>query len=921
MDIEAEAIKEVKCKCGKRIDTSKGHAFQAVKCPQCGKLLTVPGRIGDIVLLKELGKGAMGVVFRGIEQNLGRSVAVKVLKREKSNKENQERIELTLAEARSLASLNHPNVVQVFSIDLAQSNPYIVMELVDGGRLDEMIKKQGVIDEAHALEIAIEVAEGLNAALGVGLVHGDVKPANILLDKQGICKLIDFGIAHSLDDKDGPEFLGTPYFVAPEIVRREQIDHRADIFSLGVTLFHALTGKRPYSGDNVKQIIRARMDAPAPSIREVIRQLHPRTAQVVARMLERQTLDRHQTYDDLITDLAEALGAVRLIKSPGQQMVGTQPIPAANEIGQGSSTQTQSDKKRLPVKLIAGAVLIVMIGLGGGAWLLNVFSKPVNPDHPIDPGGTTGTSGSLPSGPSGAGGANVDLSRPDHFFSFTSFAGKNSAKLLQVNGDAQIKRRQLVLTEDKAESRGSVFYRKPVQLSQGFMTWFRFKINSGTGKPGDGFAFIIQNDSPKALGSKGGGLGYAADTKRKTQGPAWKSAIKKGVAVEFDTFAGDPKDPAGIAIHTSSGGVLNAAGDRAIGGVAKFPFKITDGKTYLAAIRYDLKSHNIFINLFDTANPARNVSRVVRVPLTKSVFDKNGRAWVGFSAGTGGESEAHQILGWSFASARVSHLSDGLLGQWKLDRNTQDTSGTRANGKIRGTPNLAGSPMVGMGPECEVEWKGGWYPAEVLETGNNRWLIRFPEDNDTWKDWVGKNRIRFREKILTSAYELDGVKDFIEIGDPQGLHTDRLITMAAWIKPQADRGKKKISGHRNILARSSAGKREVYLRIGAGHYQVGVWDGKNHGTSWPIPVSDFGKWVHLAGVYDGSAWRLYRNGLEVSSAEGSVGAINFTGGWAIGRSGTKPERFFRGAIDNVHLYKRALKPGEIMWLALMDLRP
>ena len=221
-----ETVSKLACrKCGQSFDVSSLQRFAPVNCPFCKTRQIVPARLGHFLLIELLGKGGMARVYRAFDETLGRMVAIKVMRTELG--EDQKFIENFLREARAAAKLNHRNIVQIYSVDTAKGNPYIVMELLDGGRMDEMIADGKMLDEVRAVEIGIDVAEGLNAAHLAGLIHGDVKPANVLFDQARVGKVTDFGLARfSSRRREKGEIWGTPYYIAPEKVRNQGEDHR-----------------------------------------------------------------------------------------------------------------------------------------------------------------------------------------------------------------------------------------------------------------------------------------------------------------------------------------------------------------------------------------------------------------------------------------------------------------------------------------------------------------------------------------------------------------------------------------------------------------------------------------------------------------------------------------------------------------------
>lgn len=305
----AESVDHINCRhCGKPLDVSGLPLFSQIKCPHCKKDLRVPGKLGDFFLLEQLGRGGMATVYKALDPTLNREVAIKVMRRELGD--DPKFVENFLREARLAAQINHPNIVQIYQCGKRHEQPYIVMELVSGGKLDELINKEGKqFSEKRALKIGLDAAKGLLAAHEIGLVHGDIKPANILFGRGGLSKVADFGLAQFAhkDRKASGEIWGTPYYIAPEKARRQPEDLRSDIYSLGATLFHALTGEPPFDGETAKDVVLARLKGPPPDIEEIRPDLRPMTVNVVKRMLEADPVRRYPNYKSLIGDLNAAL--------------------------------------------------------------------------------------------------------------------------------------------------------------------------------------------------------------------------------------------------------------------------------------------------------------------------------------------------------------------------------------------------------------------------------------------------------------------------------------------------------------------------------------------------------------------------------------------------------------------------------------
>ncbi|MDE0839577.1 MAG: serine/threonine-protein kinase, partial [Kiritimatiellae bacterium] len=301
--IQLDRIDVFECSaCNTALDVSDLEPFTEVECPNCEKRDNVPAKLGQFTLLNLINTGGMGAVYRGRDDSLGRLVAIKVMLKRLG--EDPKVVEDFKREAQAAARLNHPNVAQIYSFGQEHSQPYIVMELVSGKRFDKMIDRGLPLDPAVVMKVGVEIAEGLKAAEAIGLVHGDVKPENILLDESNSAKLVDFGIA-SFADQAQPEggIWGTPYYIAPEKVTQKKSDTRSDIYSLGASLYHALSAKPPFEGKTPVDVVRARLDHSPPPLDEVNKEIPKGVSEVVARMLEREPSRRHPTYASLISDL------------------------------------------------------------------------------------------------------------------------------------------------------------------------------------------------------------------------------------------------------------------------------------------------------------------------------------------------------------------------------------------------------------------------------------------------------------------------------------------------------------------------------------------------------------------------------------------------------------------------------------------
>jgi len=323
------------------MDVSGRQAFSQVECEKCGTRLTIPVMLGQFMLVEKMGSGGMGAVYRALDTALNRYVAIKVMKATLG--EDSKLVQSFISEAQAAAALNHRNIVQIYSCGQERGQPYIVMELVTGGKMNQMFSRDEPMDEVRLLRIAVDVAEGLKAANEVGLVHGDIKPENILIDQAGTAKIVDFGLAQFVNaQKERGEIWGTPYYISPERARGNKADHRSDIYSLGATMFHALSGQPPFDGKTAADVVLARLKHPPPNLLELKPHLQTQTVELIDRMMAADPYLRYPNSASLKTDMNAALNAAKDAKSASKQ----------------------KQKKSRPHLVVAGIAMLAVVALG-----------------------------------------------------------------------------------------------------------------------------------------------------------------------------------------------------------------------------------------------------------------------------------------------------------------------------------------------------------------------------------------------------------------------------------------------------------------------------------------------------------------------------------------------------------------------------
>lgn len=273
-------------------------------------LLEVGSVLGRCLLLEKVGQGAAGIVFRGIHRSFNIPVAVKVLRANQLEADPMG-FQRFRREAQLLAKLNHPNVVRVWDFEDDPEFPYLVLEYVEGFSLAELIQQSGRLQANRAVRVVQQAAMGLDAAHQLGIIHRDVKPGNILLTRDGNVKLADLGLAVLVADLTGSgqnsdSLAGTAGYMSPEQAGSGAVvDHRSDIYSLGATFYHMLTGQLPFVGRSAMEVLLKHVREPVVPPNQLVPGLDERISKLVVRMLAKTPQGRVQTYAELLAELSE----------------------------------------------------------------------------------------------------------------------------------------------------------------------------------------------------------------------------------------------------------------------------------------------------------------------------------------------------------------------------------------------------------------------------------------------------------------------------------------------------------------------------------------------------------------------------------------------------------------------------------------
>ena len=367
--------------------------------------------IGRYRIAGELGKGAMGVVYKATDPNIGRTVALKTLRLDLEGTEAEELLRRFKNEARAAGVLNHPNIVTIYDAGEHSGMFYIAMEFIEGETLQQVLKRERILEVERAVQIVRQLCAGLDFAHSKGIIHRDIKPANVMLEPDGTAKIMDFGIAKGVGGglTSTGQVLGTPNYMSPEQVKGGTLDGRSDLFSLGVVLYEMLTGERPFSGQNVTTIIYKIINEHPLAPRDLDMTFPAGLSATVMKALAKAPQERYQSGAELARDLQnyKSLGEAARAAVPPPQATGDTvdiaptamaaaaygvvrkpaPVPSLQStvtVPQRREVVAPPQKKSPAVSGALIAVAAVALALGGYFGMRSLRSAPKQPPAAVE---------------------------------------------------------------------------------------------------------------------------------------------------------------------------------------------------------------------------------------------------------------------------------------------------------------------------------------------------------------------------------------------------------------------------------------------------------------------------------------------------------------------------------------------------------
>ncbi|MDR0735183.1 MAG: serine/threonine protein kinase, partial [Elusimicrobiota bacterium] len=332
------------------------------------ELALIGQEISGCVILEKISSGGMGTVFKARHKALDRIVCVKILS--PALADDKKAVGLFLTEARAIAEIDHPNIVFVYNVGREKGFYFIVMSFIDGESLSSIVRKKPNLPLSFIIDTFIGVLRGLEAAHQKGIIHRDVKPSNILINKNLEPKIVDFGIAKKMDKDKGStkttELAGTAYFLSPEQALGRPIDTRADLYSVGASLFYVLTGRYPFTGKNSMDIIQKHINEPVPDVSQYRRGLPTWIHTAVSKLMSKNPEDRFQTAAETLLFFQKMRADDQLKVSQGVNIADEMGLKISNDAPAADETpaRTRTNRFNAEVRERAAKTPVHMAALG-----------------------------------------------------------------------------------------------------------------------------------------------------------------------------------------------------------------------------------------------------------------------------------------------------------------------------------------------------------------------------------------------------------------------------------------------------------------------------------------------------------------------------------------------------------------------------
>lgn len=327
-------------------------------------------------IIELIGSGGMANVYKALCHRLNRYDAVKIMRDETAaNTELRRRFR---AESQAVAMLSHPNIVSVYDVSHSDDVEYIVMELIDGITLKQYLQKKSVLDPSEVLDFTIQTAKALEHAHSKGIIHRDIKPQNIMLLKDGMIKVADFGIAsleNTIEENNG-ETVGSVHYIAPEQARGEAPDARSDIYSLGIVMYEMLTGKLPYVGNSDVEVAVKHMNTDPVTPRDIVPSIPEELERICLKAMNSNIVERYQSASEMLADLEEYKSqslAAQVLEDSEAVLIDSEEPPRRR------AKRSRRSKKIALSSGILAVLLFIIIGFVflNGYFLKDLFSDPV----------------------------------------------------------------------------------------------------------------------------------------------------------------------------------------------------------------------------------------------------------------------------------------------------------------------------------------------------------------------------------------------------------------------------------------------------------------------------------------------------------------------------------------------------------------